>query len=521
MNTSTTLLESRCARLQSALSAASPAHAGSSLIAEAVEFGRAARRQGRADLAVPVLEQLVALAPHEAGGWRLLGFAYAEEQRMPEAARAFEQAARRDPEDPATARALAQSSLDAGYPAAHLFERALCLAPADLGAVRGQAAALAAEGQADAAMALLEATLTRFPEWLDGHKSLATLRFTSGDTRGFAASYATACAAAPRHLQLRMAWFGALLQTQDWQGALEVIATGENLMGPCPAFAVARTLVAGESDDRTRAAALFAENAAIRDDALQIAHLRHCLRTANLDRAQELALELLQGPSAAAIWPYLSLIWRLRADARAQWLDGAPPPIGIIDLDYSTAELGQLAQVLRRLHTARGPRVEQSVRGGTQTDTDRQLFHRAEPEIQTLRGKVCAAVRAYVDGLAPPVSGHPLLGTPRGRVLFSGSWSVRLRGGGFHVSHTHPMGWISSALYVSLPDASQLGAPPAGWISFGRPPQGLGLDLPAYGQVEPKPGRLVLFPSTLWHQTLPFDDGERLVVAFDVMRPRR
>jgi hypothetical protein len=83
------------------------------------------------------------------------------------------------------------------------------------------------------------------------------------------------------------------------------------------------------------------------------------------------------------------------------------------------------------------------------------------------------------------------------------------------------MGWISSALYVSLPDASQLGAPPAGWISFGRPPQGLGLDVPAYGQVEPKPGRLVLFPSTLWHQTLPFDDGERLVIAFDVMRPRR
>jgi hypothetical protein len=82
------------------------------------------------------------------------------------------------------------------------------------------------------------------------------------------------------------------------------------------------------------------------------------------------------------------------------------------------------------------------------------------------------------------------------------------------------MGWISSALYVSLPEQRQRGPAPAGWIAFGRPPQGLGVALPEYGRVEPKPGRLVLFPSTLWHQTLPFDEGERLVIAFDVMRPR-
>jgi tetratricopeptide (TPR) repeat protein len=520
MNTPMNPLESRCALLQGALRKSSPAQVSSAAIAEALELARAARQECRADLAVPILERLTALAPREAGSWQQLGFACAEEQRMPEAAHAFEQAARLDPRDPVTARALAQASLDAGYPAAHLFERALRLAPADFGAVRGRAAALAGEGRADAAVALLDDTLRRFPDWLGGHKSLAALRFTSGDAHGFAASYARACDAAPRNLKLRMAWFAALVQAQDWHGALEIIAAGEKLTGSCAAFAVARTLVAGESDDVARATALFAENDAIRDDALQIAHLRHCLRTAQLDKAEELALELAKRPSAPAIWPYLSLIWRLRNDARAHWLDGAPPPISIIDLDCSSAELGQLAAVLRRLHTARGPHLEQSVRGGTQTDTDRQLFYRAEPEIQTLRVKVCAAVRGYVAALAPPVPGHPLLGTPRGHVLFSGSWSVRLRGGGFHVSHTHPMGWLSSALYVSLPEPPQLGTAPAGWISFGRAPEGLGLNLPAYGQVEPKPGRLVLFPSTLWHQTLPFDDGERLVIAFDVMRPR-
>jgi hypothetical protein len=38
--------------------------------------------------------------------------------------------------------------------------------------------------------------------------------------------------------------------------------------------------------------------------------------------------------------------------------------------------------------------------------------------------------------------------------------------------------------------------------------------------VEPRPGRLVLFPSTLWHSTEPFAAGERLVVSFDVSLPR-
>jgi hypothetical protein len=38
--------------------------------------------------------------------------------------------------------------------------------------------------------------------------------------------------------------------------------------------------------------------------------------------------------------------------------------------------------------------------------------------------------------------------------------------------------------------------------------------------VEPRPGRLALFPSTMWHATMPFDDGERLVLAFDVRVPR-
>ncbi|WP_366080167.1 putative 2OG-Fe(II) oxygenase [Sphingomonas sp.] len=94
---------------------------------------------------------------------------------------------------------------------------------------------------------------------------------------------------------------------------------------------------------------------------------------------------------------------------------------------------------------------------------------------------------------------------------------MRLFGGGHHSAHVHPHGWISSALYVALPD--QLPGTD-GWLELGSPPSDLGLDLPPTQLVEPRPCRLVLFPSWLWHGTRPFGAGERLTIAFDVAPPR-
>jgi uncharacterized protein (TIGR02466 family) len=114
---------------------------------------------------------------------------------------------------------------------------------------------------------------------------------------------------------------------------------------------------------------------------------------------------------------------------------------------------------------------------------------------------------------------HPLLGQPRDRpIRFAGSWSVRLSGGGYHANHVHPDGWISSALYIVLPP--DLGDAEAGFLVLGQPQAQLGLDLAPTRVVEPKPGRLALFPSWMWHGTRPFGEGERMTVAFDVAVPR-
>jgi len=58
-------------------------------------------------------------------------------------------------------------------------------------------------------------------------------------------------------------------------------------------------------------------------------------------------------------------------------------------------------------------------------------------------------------------------------------------------------------------------SPDGKWIAF----VSFGLDVAPTRHIEPRPGRLVLFPSTMWHGTVPFTQGERLTVAFDVQEP--
>jgi Putative 2OG-Fe(II) oxygenase len=95
---------------------------------------------------------------------------------------------------------------------------------------------------------------------------------------------------------------------------------------------------------------------------------------------------------------------------------------------------------------------------------------------------------------------------------------VRLLKGGSHVNHIHPEGWISSAFYVVVPPSVRPESNSRdGWITFGAPffpVDGLGPEL----SICPKPGRLVLFPSYMWHGVNRFsDEAERISVAFDLV----
>jgi tetratricopeptide (TPR) repeat protein len=413
-----------------------------------------------------------------------------------------------NPNDPRVAFLHAQIALETGRAAADLFAAARSLDPGNPTLIRNHAAALAEEGDRAGAVALLETNLAQHPAWLDGHRMLANLRITGGEGGRTGESYAAASAQDPANLSIRLAWFQTLAMQRDWDAARAVV---DPKYGDAIGLRSARVYIESESgaDDP----ALFDAVADIADIGLDIARVRHALRLKDVPRAAAVAEAHIGKASAPAFWPYLSIIWRLTNDPRAAWIDGNPPPVKAYDLDLAPGELAALADTLRTLHRAKAPYPEQSVRGGTQTSG--QLFFYHDPAIQAVRAKVTTAVADYIASLPSTDAAHPLLAPRRDQpVRFEGSWSVRLAAQGFHSVHTHTRGWISSALYVALPNA--MGTAPAGWIEFGKTPPELNLNLAAYTQVEPKPGRLVLFPSTLWHGTVPFDDGERLTIAFDI-----
>jgi len=158
--------------------------------------------------------------------------------------------------------------------------------------------------------------------------------------------------------------------------------------------------------------------------------------------------------------------------------------------------------------------IEQSLRGGTQTSQN--LLMADHPAVAAFFQAVEGPIQAYRQAIG---QGPDLFRARNGaghRVL--GAWSVRLQPNGFHVDHIHPQGWISSACYIDVPAAIGDGEDHAGWLRFGAPPIPTRPSLEAEHLVRPEPGRLALFPSYMWHGTVPFGgDQPRMTIAFDIV----
>jgi len=212
-----------------------------------------------------------------------------------------------------------------------------------------------------------------------------------------------------------------------------------------------------------------------------------------------------------------ALGWRMTDDPRYRELHDyqrmvrsytIDPPAGWPDL---AAFLSDLAGVLHRLHDTGSRTLGQSHQGGSKTW--RNLARSHDPVVKALLAAIRGPVGDYCAALA---SGGGPLARVGGDWRVKSAWSVRLAPGGWHSSHYHPDGWISSAFYVELPEGPASAR--EGWLKFGEPPFATAAGLQADHFVEPKPGRLVLFPSYMLHGTTP-SGGERprLAVAFDVV----
>jgi tetratricopeptide (TPR) repeat protein len=228
---------------------------------------------------------------------------------------------------------------------------------------------------------------------------------------------------------------------------------------------------------------------------------------------------LRQNPFDQTCLALLGTTWRLKGDERDEELNGYDNFIRVFDLEspegFSSMDSfnAALGEYLERLHPNTDAYLEQSLRGGTQTEGS--LFGAGHALVEKLLARIEEAVSRYIAEL-PADDQHPFTSRRAAKFRYVGAWSSRLKDQGYHVNHLHPAGWISSCYYVTVPQATNDPETRNGWIKFGEPALEVALKNPIRRAIQPIPGRLVLFPSYMWHGTVPLQAASaRTTIAFD------
>ncbi|RXZ64094.1 2OG-Fe(II) oxygenase family protein [Pelagerythrobacter rhizovicinus] len=460
------------------------------------------------------LERRIERSPGNSRLWHTLGTLWRAELESEQAVAAFIKARTLDPSSAVTAHALARATLEAGWPATERYDEALAISPGDGSILLGKAAAQVAQGQIDDALSGLEALLHRSPQWAEGQRQLVELRIAKGIFANPFTMLDEAIEEHPFNANLRAVKLEILYKSQEFERLAHFATSCKQVLGTSEWLVTYQAIAASELGELTAADALFDRLLPTRSPELASHAMRHAVRAGRPDAAAAIGEPLIDVAGSNHVWPWLGAAWRMVDDPRAQWLYDQPHLVHLCDL-LGSEQTETLANSLRRLHRTSSACLGQSVRDGTQTDGP--LLARAEPEIVALRKAILTQVESHIVAL-PHVEGHPTLTRKPTQAQIAGSWSVRFHGRGYHANHVHPLGWMSAALYITVP-LPWSGDPQAGWLVLGQPPEEVGATLDPIAFAEPRPGRLVLFPSIMWHGTRPFSSGERMTVAFDIALP--
>jgi Flp pilus assembly protein TadD len=508
----------------------------SSMAAAWLGLGRSARECGELETARSALKQCLKLQPESALAWHELGRVERALEEYEQARESAARAASLAPDQGVYEVNLGVCERLMGRPDSALtsFERASRKGYRGPELDNARIGALLDCGRSEEALKAAQALLQRHPDFVPGYETIADLLWEYGATHGIeddpADLFRQAIDRQRGHHALRRAFGTFLLKARRNDEAIEVFrelrreADEPNLMmlEANALEAADRVVEAGELYHRTHT--LLGDS---RPDFL-CAYVRHLLRSGEWGQAEARAQAATRlAPTDQEAWAYLATAWRLLGDPREEWLCDYERAITFLEVPAPAghasreSHLEELVSCLDAMHRASREPIQQSLRRGSQTAG--RLFGRPQSIITDTQQALTSTIEGWLSRL-PENPEHPFYRRNTGRIRYTGSWSVKLWRSGNHVSHIHPEGWISSAYYVALPP-SVSGADPdgedqSGCIHFGRPPDELGLDLSARRIIRPRVGHLALFPSYMWHGTIPFDDdAPRMTIAFD-MRAR-
>ena len=481
--------------------------------------------QGRASEAAAMLDAAIgAGAQLTAGLLRLRGGLMLGQARYDEAVEVFRKAAAADPRDASAQHALAVALGHTGAHEAAIEAARNALAnghdPIAARFVLGRA--LWDHGRADEAESEFRRIVAEESAHAAAHANLAdSIWMRTGDLAAATAALDASLASAPRSADLR------LIKSRLLEGAGYAERAYAEL-GSGLAF----------SPNHVDLHLAAARTSIVFDAERSLAHAEHALRLSpspqgplailadallangHAPRAAAAAERLLQiDPNDGHAIAVLATAWRLAGDPRYRALYDYASFVRVQTLDTPAgwpdlaSWLGDLAKSLHRRHDAmRAHPITQTLRAGTQV-----MFHAerdTDPAVRALREAIGGPIDRYLSTLGRGTDRLRRRNTGRWRL--ADFWSVRLRDSGYHFNHYHGSGWISSACYIELPPLAH----GEGWLQFGAPCMPTKPMLQPDYFVEPAPGQLVLFPSWMWHGTVPFaakSGATRLTIAFDVL----
>ncbi len=405
------------------------------------------------------------------------------------------------------------------------FERAMALEPGHVQAAHSRAIALQSLKREEDALAGLRLVVKNNPANLAAHHNLNQLLYRLKRDDEFLRSYDEAAAGFPGMPHFALAKAAFLVRNERPAEALELYEYALKLVPGEPIVLQGRAMAQLKLQKVDAAIASYEEGLMhAPQDINMLTGVAAAYLIARAPRkAEAAALRALQiAPEDQTGLSLLGTAWQVLENGRDSELNRYDEFIQVFDLEPPSgfsdvgAFCGELDRWLDSQHSDEREHIDQSLRGGTQTIG--YLFRPGHNALlDGLRLRIEEAVRQYIARL-PRDERHPFLRRRRQDFRFAGSWSSRLKDRGFHANHVHPAGWISSAFYVALPETVRDTNAKEGWIKFGEPSYDVGLSEAVRRSEQPLVGRLVLFPSYMWHGTVPFHAPQnRTTIAFDAV----
>ena len=180
------------------------------------------------------------------------------------------------------------------------------------------------------------------------------------------------------------------------------------------------------------------------------------------------------------------------------------------ELQYVTSDdntLALLAQDIKKNPNLILNRPNKPTRGGQQTH---ELLLDPTPIMAQVYDNIKSILIEYGSELPSPIR----LDLTKNYSL--SGWAVCLQSGGYQLRHTHPEAVVSAVLYIEIPEEIINTNADTGCLYFSKKRVDQQIDAM---KIKPIPGKLVMFPSYLPHETTAFSSkSERICIACNLIQ---